>query len=200
MLHIYRCRRVMQFDSVCSCWVGCACMHVRVCFGLLWLTTRGRPFVCILNTLIPWSTFPLLLYLPAPGALITAGNNVVILRGNRVGGWVGKWKVEGERRREKAKSCWYLFSPVAASGSFSLSSLLINRWNITVSFGAHIADFYARWDCIWMYYDLEVGKLVKINACVCACACAPLCGTWKCFLQRLCGITAKTLRQECVEA
>lgn len=43
-------------------------------------------------------------------------------------------KREKEREREKARSWWYLFSSAAASGSFSLSSLLINRWNITVRF------------------------------------------------------------------
>lgn len=55
--------------------------------GVFALINRKRKtVVCILNTLIPWSTFPLPCYLPAPGALITVGNDVVMLRG---GEWVG---------------------------------------------------------------------------------------------------------------
>lgn len=123
--------------------------------GLFALITHKRKAnVYILNTLIPWSTSPLPCSLPAPGALITVGNDAVILRGGRRVGELEQVadserdrNREREKQRGKANSWWYLFPPVAASGSFfpsSLSSLLINLWNITVSFWAHIAVFYAQ--------------------------------------------------------
>ncbi len=114
---------------------------------------KRKTVVYILNTLIPWRTSPLTCYLPAPGALITVGYDAVIYweEGGVKGVGEPERETDGEthkekkkeREREEAKSWWYLFSPVAASGSFLLSSLLINRWNIR--FWAHIAVFYAHW-------------------------------------------------------
>lgn len=128
------------------------CLCVCVGEGLFALIIHKRKtVVCILNTLIPWSTSPLPCYLPAPGALITVGNDAVILGGGEwVGGRVRARDRRGDRQKEKERGregegtilvvsvfpscCLWLFFP-----------LLINCWNITVRFGAHIAVVSAQW-------------------------------------------------------
>lgn len=108
--------------------------------------------MCILNTLIPWSTSPLPCSLPAPGAFITDGNDAVMLRGGR---WAGRWENQRERHRwedrekekesDRRKIFMVTVFPSFCLWLFFLFSLLINCWNITVRFWAHIAVFYARW-------------------------------------------------------
>lgn len=144
----------------------CALIHyllviVGICAGrgggglFALITHKRKANVYILNTLIPWSTSPLPCSLPAPGALITVGNDAVILRGGRRVGELeqvadSEWDRNRERERSRGRRqirggiYFPLLLPLGLFSPSSLSSLLINLWNITVSFWAHIAVFYAQ--------------------------------------------------------
>lgn len=118
------------------------------------ITHKRKANVYILNTLIPWSTSPPPLLSQCSWCTHYCWKWCSNTE-RRGWGWVGELEQETdsergrnrEKERGKANLWWYLFSPVAASGSFffllTLSSLLINLWNITVRFWAHIAVFYA---------------------------------------------------------
>lgn len=98
-----------------------------------------------------------------------------------VGGWKsqskrGRWedrqkerKRDSERRRRRENHGGIRIPQSLPLALFPPSSLLMNRWNITVKFGFILPSFMCSgWDCLWMYYDPEVGKFVcmEINVCV----------------------------------
>lgn len=89
---------------------------------------QEETFRYILNTPIPLSTASLHCSLPAPAALITAGNEAV----------QSMQKKESQGVGVGQKSRWYLFSPVAASGSLPFLYLLISCRNIAAGL-LHIA-------------------------------------------------------------
>lgn len=89
----------------------CVCVFAMINY-------KRRTIVCILNSLIPWSSFLFRGYLPTPGALITVGNDVVIRRG---GWWVGGRQKEKREREKEGKillvsafpsCCLWLFHPL----------------------------------------------------------------------------------------
>lgn len=102
----------------------CMCVHTCVGVGGVVFTLishKRKTVVCILNTPIPWSVFPSRLLSPCSWCTHYCWKWCSNTTKRRVG--VDRKKGEKQRRREgkkkkKKASCWYLFSPAAASGSF----------------------------------------------------------------------------------
>lgn len=99
------CRSLMQRCSVIQYLHVVLGVHRgggRRLFALI--SHKRKTVVYILNTLIPWSTSPLPCSFHAPGALITVGNDAVILRGGWwVGGRVRAREADGKTDRKKER-------------------------------------------------------------------------------------------------
>lgn len=120
---------IMSGSEKHTVWYRCVIQYLQVILcaeggeGLFAMIIHKRnTVVYILNTLIPSSTSPLPRYLPATGALITVGDDAVILRG---WGWVGGRVRARDRQKENEREsrqnlggiCFPQLPPLALSPS-----------------------------------------------------------------------------------